>query len=143
MKKKVLIVDDEPSVGELLRDVFGRFDHGHQYEISTASDGADALMLLLRQEFDLVLLDMYMPRLSGLALLKEMRGLRLNVPVLMITGNKDPKAAGEAISAGVLAYVPKPFDMVHLEHLVALAIAPTPRAPGARRGNPLSPRPAR
>jgi DNA-binding NtrC family response regulator len=130
VKKKVLIVDDEPSVGELLRDVFGRFEHGHEYQISTARDGADALMLLLREEFDLVLLDMHMPRLSGLALLKEMRGLRIMVPVLMLTGNQDAKAAAEAISAGVLAYVPKPFDMPQLEHLVALAFSRRRRATG-------------
>ena len=130
MEKKVLIVDDEPSVGELLRDFFGRFQHGHQYEISTARDGAEALMLLLRQEFDLVLLDMHMPRLSGLALLKEMRGLRIKVPVLMLTGNQDAKAAADAISAGVLAYVPKPFDMPQLEHLVALALPRRRRATG-------------
>ena len=130
MKKKVLIVDDEPSVGELLRDFFGRFQHGHQYEISTARDGAEALMLLLRQDFDLVLLDMNMPRLSGLALLKEMRGLRIKVPVLIVTGNQDAKVAADAISAGVLAYVPKPFDLPQLEHLVALALPRRRRAPG-------------
>ena len=130
MKKKVLIVDDEPSVGELLRDFFGRFQHGHQYEISTARDGAEALMLLLRQDFDLVLLDMNMPRLSGLALLKEMRGLRIKVPVLIITGNQDAKVAADAISAGVLAYVPKPFDLPQLEHLVALALPRQQRATG-------------
>ena len=130
MKKKVLIVDDEPSVGELLRDFFGRFQHGHQYEISTARDGAEALMLLLRQDFDLVLLDMNMPRLSGLALLKEMRGLRIKVPVLVVTGNQDAKVAADAISAGVLAYVPKPFDLPQLEHLVALALPRRQRAAG-------------
>ena len=130
MKKKVLIVDDEPSVGELLRDFFGRFQHGHQYEISTALDGAEALMLLLRQQFDLVLLDMHMPRLSGLALLKEMHGLRIKVPVLIVTGNQDAKAAADAISAGVLAYVPKPFDLPQLEHLVALALPRRQRATG-------------
>ena len=130
MEKKVLIVDDEPSVGELLRDFFARFQHGHQYEISTALDGAEALMLLLRQPFDLVLLDIHMPRLSGLALLKEMRGLRIKVPVLMLTGNQDAKVAADAITAGVLAYVPKPFDLPQLEHLVALALPRRQRAPG-------------
>ena len=130
MEKKVLIVDDEPSVGELLRDFFGRFQHGHQYEISTALDGAEALMLLLREPFDLVLLDIHMPRLSGLALLKEMRGLRIKVPVLILTGNQDAKAAADAITAGVLAYVPKPFDLPQLEHLVALALPRRRRAPG-------------
>lgn len=128
--KKVLIVDDEPAVGELLRDFFGRFEHGHTYEIKTARDGADALMCLLREAFDLVLLDMHMPRLGGLALLKEMRGLGIRVPVLMLTANQDPRAAAEAISSGVLAYVPKPFDMPQLEHLVALALVRPRRGPG-------------
>jgi DNA-binding response OmpR family regulator len=130
VKKRILIVDDEPSVTDILREFFARFEHGHQYETTTARDGADALMLLLRQEFDLVLLDMNMPRLGGLALLKELRGLGLKVPVLMLTANQDSKAAAEAIGAGVVAYVPKPFDFMELEHLVALALARPNRAPG-------------
>ena len=54
-------------------------------------------------------------------LLKQVRGLGVNVPVIMITANADNKAAAEALSGGVFAYIPKPFDIRHLDHLVALA----------------------
>jgi DNA-binding NtrC family response regulator len=127
-KKRVLIVDDEPVTLRLLERVFEQFHHGHDYEIETVRDGADALMALLRQPCDLVLLDMQMPRLGGLELLKQMQGLDLRVPVLMLTATQDSKAAGEALRSGVFAFVPKPVDPQQLDHLVALALSTTPSA---------------
>ena len=47
----------------------------------------------------------------------------MNVPVIMITANADTRAAAEALGGGVFAYIPKPFDIRHLDHLVALAIS--------------------
>jgi len=64
-----------------------------------------------------------MPRMGGLELLKQIRGLGVNVPVIMITANADTRAAAEALGSGVFAYIPKPFDIRHLDHLVALAVS--------------------
>ena len=121
MTKRVLIVDDEPPVIEVLKDFFRQFRHAHSYETESAKDGAEALIVLLQGKFDLILLDMHMPRMGGLELLKQVRGLGVNVPVIMITANADNKAAAEALSGGVFAYISKPFDIRHLDHLVALA----------------------
>ncbi|PYM52255.1 MAG: DNA-binding response regulator, partial [Candidatus Rokuibacteriota bacterium] len=94
-------------------------------------DGADATMVLLRGRYDLVVLDMHMPRMGGLELLKQIRGLGVTVPIIMITGNQDVRAAAQALSGGVFAYVPKPFDFKQLDHLVALALAtPQPTTGG-------------
>jgi len=107
--KRVLIVDDEPPVVEVLKDFFRQFRHEHSYETESAKDGAEALVVLLRGNFDLILLDMHMP-------------------IIMITANADTRAAAEALGGGVFAYIPKPFDIRHLDHLVALAISTgTPR----------------
>ena len=123
MIKRILMVDDEPAVIELLKEFVKQFQHGHDYEVATAHDGADATMALLRGQYDLILLDMHMPRMGGLELLKQIRGLGVKVPVIMVTGNQDVQAAAHALSDGVFAYVPKPFDFKHLDHLVALAVA--------------------
>ena len=80
-------------------------------------------MALMRGQFDLIVLDMQMPRMGGLELLKQIRSLGVTVPVIMVTGNRDVKAAAQALSSGVFAFVPKPFDFKQLDHLVALAVA--------------------
>ena len=119
--KRVLIVDDDPATVRLLRDVLGAFRHEHDYQIELAGDGPEGLAALERNRFDVVLLDIYMPEMSGLELLARMRGLGLQTPVLMLTGNNDGRTAGEAVASGILAYVPKPFDFQRLELLISLA----------------------
>src|SRR3989442_3847835 len=69
--KRVLIVDDEPPVVEVLKDFFRQFRHAHSYETESARDAAEALIVLLRGQFDLILLDMHMPRMGRLWLLKQ------------------------------------------------------------------------
>ena len=96
--KRVLIVDDDVSIVRVLQDALGLFRHEHTYAAQTAADGAEGLAALERGQFDLVLLDMYMPRMTGLELLTEMRRRGLQTPVLMLTGNEDNKSA--AISHG-------------------------------------------
>jgi DNA-binding NtrC family response regulator len=123
MTKTVLLVDDEPAVVRVLKDALGAFRHEHAYQVEVAVDGMDALAALKRHPFDLVLLDMYMPRMTGLELLEEMRRLKVLAPVLMLTGNDDSKSAADALARGIFAYIPKPFDLQHLEHLVSLAVS--------------------
>ncbi len=121
--KTVLIVDDDQAIVRMLKEALGLFRHQHDYKIETAGDGADALAALHRDQFDLVLLDMYMPRMTGLELLAQMRHLKLQTPVLMLTGNDDTRTAADALAGGIFAYIPKPFDLQHLEHLVSLAVS--------------------
>ncbi len=119
----ILIVDDDQAIVRMLKEALGLFRHQHAYKIETAGDGADALAALHRDHFDLVLLDMYMPRMTGLELLAQMRHLKLQMPVLMLTGNDDTRTAADALASGIFAYIPKPFDLQHLEHLVSLAVS--------------------
>ena len=121
--KRVLIVDDDVSIVRVLQDALGLFRHEHTYAVQTAADGAEGLAALERGQFDLVLLDMYMPRMTGLELLTEMRRRGLQTPVLMLTGNEDSRSAASALASGIFAYVPKPFDLQQLEVLVSLAAA--------------------
>jgi len=126
--KTVLVVDDEAAISRMLKDALGLFRHDYAYKVDTAADGIDALAAMKRQQYDLILLDMLMPRMSGLELLEEMRRLNVQTPVLMLTGNDNSQTAADALSSGIFAYIPKPFDLQHLEHLVSLAVTSRPAA---------------
>jgi DNA-binding response OmpR family regulator len=115
---------------DVLRDIIARFQHGHAYEITTARSVADALDILQRERFDLILLDMVMPgigdpvlRRQGLDLLQRVRDLGVNAPVLMMSGDYESRKEADALLEGALGYLHKPFDLRELDRLVARAIA--------------------
>ncbi|HKB24249.1 MAG TPA: response regulator [Methylomirabilota bacterium] len=134
--KRILIVDDEAAVIEVLTEFFRQFEHGHTYAIETASNGTDGYMAFLKRRPDLVLLDMNMPGMDGLQLLKQIRALDTRVPVMMVTANEDTKMAAEAQTTGIFAYVPKPFDFRHLDLLVSLVLQQSRPAGGGPGGAP-------
>lgn len=128
--KRVLIVDDQPRVLDVLREILASFQHGHVYEITTTDSIADALAILQRGRFDLILLDMVMPgigdpllRRQGLDVLKRIRGLGVNTPVLMMSGDYERRKEADALNEGAFAYLHKPFDVPELDRLVTRAIA--------------------
>jgi DNA-binding response OmpR family regulator len=125
--KRVLIVDDEPNVVGVLLEFFARFQHGHAYDVVPAYSAAEALDILLRRAFDLILLDMVIPGIGarwkqGLDLLKRIRELGVNTPVLMMSGAWDTRKEAEALTAGAVGYLHKPFNLRDLDHSVALAL---------------------
>ena len=131
--KRVLIVDDQPIVVGVLRAFFAQFQHGHTYELTTASSANDAFIRLLQEQFDLILLDIVLPMIdywhvqqaAGLDLLKRVRDLGVTAPVLMMTGGDGgtPREV-EALIEGAFGYLHKPFVWSELDHLVTLALGP-------------------
>jgi len=128
--KRVLIIDDQRNVLDVLREVIASFRHGHAYEVTTARSAADAFGILEREHFDLILLDMVMPgigdpllRRQGIDVLKRIRQLGINTPILMMSGDYDGRKEADALSEGAFAYLHKPFDLGELERLVARALA--------------------
>ena len=128
--KRVLIIDDQRNVLDVLREILASFQHGHVYEITPTQSAADALGLLEREHVDLILLDMVMPgtgdpllRRQGLEVLKRIRQLGIKAPVLMMSGDYERQKEANAMTEGAFAYLHKPFDLRQLDQLVARATA--------------------
>ncbi len=109
---KVLIVDDEPQNIELLETMLSI----KGYNVVKADNGKSALAALETQDVDLVLLDLQLPDISGIEILKKIRGnpKTKTLPVLMITGLSDKKHKLEGLENGADDYILKPFDMDEL-----------------------------
>ena len=138
MTRRVLIVDDEPIVIALLRDCFTSFQHGQVYEITAAHSVSEGFAFLQRERFDLILLDMVIPEpgcsspgKQGLELLERIRSHGVNTPVVMITGGSDTGSEADALIAGAVGYLHKPFDLGELDQLVTLALGSGPPATDA------------
>jgi|SRR5688572_22163832 len=116
---RVLAVDDDPMILELLRAVLTP----RGYEIVTAQNGADALMLLEASPVDVVLLDVGMPGVDGMSALRRMREALPALPVIMLTGNVDAAVGRDSLQRGAFDYVTKPVDFDHLVRVLEAALA--------------------
>jgi DNA-binding NtrC family response regulator len=117
MKGRILIVDDEEIV---LRSCL-RILRGEDYEIDTASDGLSALGMVNENAYDVLILDIKMPRMDGIEVLRRVKEARPDIDVIMITGLHDIGTAVQAMKLGALEYLPKPFEPDQLKMLVEKA----------------------
>jgi len=110
--RTILVVDDSRTV----LNVIGRRLSHQGYMVALADHGQEALDMVAARGFDLVLLDMLMPGMSGLDVLNEIRAApdTADLPVIMITGRSDPQAIIEALNAGADDHLAKPFDFAVL-----------------------------
>jgi DNA-binding NtrC family response regulator len=109
-KRKVLVVDDE----DALRTVLSGELTSEGYDVGTAADGDDAISTLQKQAFDLILLDIKMPRMNGFEVLKFVKEKHPETKVVMLTGFADLKNAIESKKLGAEDFVSKPYDLVDL-----------------------------
>jgi EAL domain-containing protein (putative c-di-GMP-specific phosphodiesterase class I)/CheY-like chemotaxis protein len=114
---RVLLVDDE----EALRRATARVLGNEGFEVVQAGDGREALELLERGEFDVVVSDVMMPKMTGLELLRAIRQRDLELPVILLTGLPTLDAAHEAKRHGALNYLTKPVDNSRLVLAVSRA----------------------
>ena len=106
MSKKILICDDEVGIRESLNLILK-----DDYELAFCDNGQACLECLTpEQEFDLLLLDIKMPKISGLDILKKIKEKKPALKVIIITGYKSVETASEAINAGAVDYIVKPFS---------------------------------
>src|ERR1700730_14603926 len=109
-KTRILIVEDEPAMVAGLRDNF----EYEGYDVISAADGADGLARALADDPDLVVLDVMMPRMSGLDVCKQLKNKRPSLPIIMLTarGQEIDKVVG--LELGADDYVTKPFSIREL-----------------------------
>jgi two-component system chemotaxis response regulator CheY len=103
----VLIVDDNDMTRETLRVILRSDDYN---VIGEATDGDVALEMVTKLKPNIVLLDVIMPKVSGIEALKSIRLVSSEVSILMVTANKDQETVTEAVKAGISGYIIKPFN---------------------------------
>lgn len=109
-KKAILLIDDEDEIKALMSNYLIKSQIDEE-RIVTASDGKEAMSKIQNQEFGLIIVDILMPKMNGLQLIKElkMRKKYQNIPILIISGSVDAENVKQAISMGVSNIIVKPF----------------------------------
>jgi len=118
VEKTLLVVDDEPGIRESLKWIFK-----DSYEIILAKDGREALEAIANRTPDLILLDILLPDINGLEILRNVKKDHRRLPVIMITATKTVKNAVEAMKLGADDYIVKPFDLEELRIIVHKALS--------------------
>ena len=110
----ILVVDDEPQIRDLLK----RFLSLRGYKVRVASDGQQALTMVEQEAPQLIVLDVYMPGINGVEVLRQLRRRKFTGGVILLTGSQDDKLLQEALDLGSVDVMGKPVDLERL----ALAI---------------------
>jgi len=123
---RILVVDDEPSIRELLVKTLSLAE----YDVDTAADGNTALSRLRDGGIacDLAIVDLKMPGMDGLMLIRQLKKERPDLPVIIITGFSTEVSAIEAINLGVAGYLTKPFRVPQVLAAAAKALGVAPAA---------------
>ncbi len=116
---KVLVTDDEEDIREVVAD---RLTHWG-YEVAEAEDGVECLEQLDTFAADLLVLDLRMPRMDGLTVLRTLRERGSHVPVLILSASSERNIAEDTMAEGAAAYMLKPFDPDALRAKVAELLA--------------------
>ena len=107
---RVLIVDDEIAIRRILRDILEM----EKYEVDEAGDGMECLVKVKQRKYDVVILDIKMPRLDGMEALDRIQQLSPDTPVVMISGHATIDTAVQAVKKGAFDFVSKPPDLNRL-----------------------------
>lgn len=105
MKSTILVADDELGIRELLVELLQDI-----YNVTTAENGLEAYDLLKKEKFDLVLLDLRMPKMTGLEVIQKIHDEKIPTTIICVTADKDINSAVQALKLGAFDYVVKPFD---------------------------------
>ena len=114
----ILIVDDDRRMRELLAEIFSK----HDYQVTTAADGDEAVQAISHSCFTLVITDLKMPKQDGIAILQRALSIDPDMPVIMITGHGSVNSAIVAMKQGAYDYIEKPFDPEELLFVAGRAV---------------------
>lgn len=111
---RLLVADDEDALRELLREALG----SPEYVIEEAADGAEAIAMLGQTRYDLAILDINMPKKTGLDVLRLIREKGFAMKVIMLTGRLGFSVGSESMLLGADEYITKPFDIEFLQDTI-------------------------
>ena len=117
-RPRILVVDDEASIRDLLSKTLALAE----YDVDTAPDATTALTRVRAVPYDLMIADLRMPGMDGLALIRQTKRLRAELPVIIITGYSTEASAIEAVNLGVAGYLRKPFRVPEVLAAAAKAL---------------------
>ena len=124
-RMRLLLVDDEESYVNVLSKRMTK----RNFEVSSAFSGAQAIRLLRKQDFDAVVLDLKMEDMDGIEVLKILKTMAPELPVIMLTGHGSETAAREGITFGAFDYLTKPCDLDELIEKIRAACEASPKTP--------------
>jgi two-component system nitrogen regulation response regulator NtrX len=107
---RILIVDDDKSIRKTLRDIL-EFE---KYEVDEAADGLECIVKIKQQSFDVIIMDVKMPRMDGMEAIEKVQNLSPDTPVVMISGHGNIDTAVEAVKKGAFDFIQKPPDLNRL-----------------------------
>ena len=116
---KLLVVDDEIAVCDILRHFFAK----QGYEVFIATKGEEALAIAAREQPQLILLDVKMPMMSGIEVLRKLHARQDPAKVMMVSAVHDEHVVDEARKLGAIDFVVKPFHLDYLEQVVLKKLA--------------------
>jgi len=117
-RHRVLVVDDEASIRDLLSKTLALAE----YDVDTAADATIALDRMRTGAYDLMIADLKMPGMDGLALIRQAKRIKSDMPVIIITGFSTESSAIEAVNLGVAGYLTKPFRVPQVLAAAAKAL---------------------
>jgi len=115
---KILIVDDEEKIREVIRE-YAQFNH---YETAEAEDGMQAINMCIKEDFDIIIMDIMMPKLDGFAAVKEIRKDK-KIPVIMLSARGEEYDKLYGFELGIDDYVTKPFSPKELMARISAVLA--------------------
>ena len=116
-KPTILVCDDEEGVRESFKLVLS-----DSYQVKFVNNGLQAIDLLKTFTPDVMLLDIKMPKINGIEVLKQIKKLKPNLPVIIVTGYQSVETAQEALKNGAADYIPKPFESKQILKTIAKAL---------------------
>ncbi len=119
VKPVILVVDDEETIRFCLKEAL----EVEGYKVHTEDNGENSLRLIKKMIPDLVILDLKMPGMNGLDLLKEIKSYDQNILVILLTGHASVDSAVNAMKAGAFEYLEKPFKMEHIKVVIERALS--------------------
>ena len=117
---KILIIEDEAAIRRVLKKIIS--EENDSYKVDEAEDGLVGIEMILKNDFDLVLCDIKMPKMDGVEVLEKIKKIKPEIPVVMISGHGDLDTAVNTMRLGAFDYISKPPDLNRLLNTVRNAL---------------------